>query len=136
MVRFKRRDIAPCGLNCARCHGALRRRKPCQGCRSPEFETLKPNVKCSLRFCTKRKGAFCFRCPEFPCVTLRGLDKRYRLKYLSEPIANLEFIRARGIKALLEKEEEAGSCNGCIVCVHDGKLYKPNPPASRRKACT
>jgi len=79
-----------------------------------------------MRFCTKRKGAFCFRCPEFPCAKLRGLDKRYRLKYSTQPIGNLEFIRDHGIKAFLEKETAAGMPGGCILCMHDGKLY-PSP---------
>ncbi len=130
MAGFKRADIAPCGLNCARCHGALRRRNPCQGCRSAAFEKLKPNVRCFMRFCTKRKGAFCSRCPDFPCAKLRHLDKRYRLKYRTQPIANLECIRDQGIRAFLEKETAAGMPGGCILCMHDNKLYQS--PKQRR----
>jgi hypothetical protein len=131
---FKRSHIAPCGLNCGRCHGMLRRRNPCPGCRSVQFAAAKPNVKCVMRFCTKRKGTLCFHCPDFPCAKLRHLDKRYRLKYRTTPIANLEYIRDFGIEAFLEKETAEGMPGGCILCMHDQKLYPPpqRQPAKRQ----
>ena len=128
MAGFKRSNLAPCGINCARCAAHLRRRDPCPGCNSktdqrPKFAT------CRLRNCSTRKGAFCFRCPDFPCARLQHLDKRYRLKYRTSEIANLEFIRDHGIKAFLKKETAEGMPGGCILCMHDNKLY----PAPQRR---
>jgi hypothetical protein len=127
MSVFKHLDIAPCGLNCGRCKARFRKKNPCPGCRAMTGAVRSSwfNV-CLMRNCTERKKPHCGGCDVFPCVKLRNLDKRYRLKYGTAPIANLEFIHASGIRRFLAKEEAERCRGGCIHCMHDGKLY-PSP---------
>ncbi|GAA0586229.1 DUF3795 domain-containing protein [Rhizomicrobium electricum] len=129
MPVFKTTDIAPCGLNCGRCHGRFRKGNPCPGCRSKTAAAAHLAL-CSMRNCTKRKQVLCGGCGAFPCARLKNIDKRYRTKYATQPIDNLLFIKANGLRRFVAKEEAEHVRGGCIRCMHGGKFF-PIPP--RRK---
>lgn len=124
-VKMKKELIAPCGMNCGICRAYLRHRNPCHGCNNVDKNQPKTRVNCRLRICTKRKGEFCYNCAEFPCNSLKHLDKRYRAKYGMSEIENLNYIRNNGIKKFIEKENKKWISNQGILCVHDKKYYKP-----------
>lgn len=125
MAVFKTTDIAPCGLNCGRCHARFRKRNPCPGCRTKNTTEAKFAL-CSMRNCTKRKQVLCGGCGVFPCARLKkNIDKRYRTKYATQPIDNLLFIKANGLRRFIAKEEAEHVKDGCIRCMHDGKFYPP-----------
>jgi hypothetical protein len=117
--------VAPCGMNCSVCRAYLRDNNRCLGCR--EEETLKPVsiLRCKIRNCTVfQKGSeqYCFKCKEFPCINLKHLDKRYRTRYNTSVIANLENIRDLGIRQFVRNEHLKWTCSQCAgtISVHTG----------------
>lgn len=117
-TRTKTSDIAPCGMNCRLCIGYVRAKNQCDGCLTPNTKCSK---KCSLRFCTKRKGKYCdHSCPFFPCKRLKNLDKRYRAKYNMSMIENLSQIKGLGIRLFVRNENTRWACTTCgeLICVH------------------
>jgi hypothetical protein len=115
--------IAPCGINCSLCRAHIRGRHPCPGCRIVDEHKLVSRIRCKIKNCTHRIiGArrYCFSCNKFPCADLQRLDKRYRSKYATSPIANLERIKANGIKRFIAKEKIDWSCPKCgaLLCMH------------------
>lgn len=114
--------IAPCGMNCGLCMMHLRDKNKCPGC----FSGRKVNgrcIKCGIFLCKKRRGEYCFDCNEFPCERLARLDKRYKEKYGMSEIDNLRFIKEKGIKSFLKKEERKWINSDGTYCVHDKKRY-------------
>ncbi len=125
--------IAPCGMNCGLCVSYLAMKndlknkgfgkKYCPGCRPRGKNCLFMQDSC------EKVGnglvRFCFECVDFPCKRLKGLDKRYSEKYHMSMIENLEFIKAGGIEAFLEKEAEKWLCPDCgdTVCCHNGLCF-------------
>jgi hypothetical protein len=115
--------IAPCGMNCEICLGSFREKNPCPGCRSMDN---KPGYcrKCIIRNCLilkKKKMKFCSdKCDKYPCKRLKGLDKRYKIKYGMSMIENLENIKKSGIKKFAENEDKRWKCPKCgkTLCVH------------------
>jgi hypothetical protein len=122
-AKFDPRLIAACGMNCAVCKAHLRERNPCRGCNFAEQNRPKTRVECPLRICRKRAGRFCCACADFPCDRLQRMDRRYRTKYRMSPIENLEFIKARGIREFVEKDEKRWFSEKGVLCVHDRKYY-------------
>jgi hypothetical protein len=117
--------IAPCGMNCGVCRAFLRDKNPCHGCRSADLNEPKTRVNCKIRNCEKRKSDFCSpECGEFPCESLKHLDKRYCEKYDMSELKNLETIREKGIGNFLAEQEKKYCKHGCTRCVHDGKFYE------------
>jgi hypothetical protein len=115
--------IAPCGINCRLCRAYSRDRKPCPGCRGDD--TLKSNscVTCRIKNCEKMingKIEYCFKCDEFPCARLTHLDKRYRIKYGTNLIDNLESIKKSGITHFVKNENKKWTCPECgsMICMH------------------
>ena len=121
--------IAPCGLDCSVCIGALREESPCTGCWGPD--DTKPEFcssQCKIATCTIRKtlpGGFCDECPQSPCTETMERENRYTNDYpLSEsPMENLAFIRKEGMTAFLDRERTKWSCPSCggTFCVHTGR---------------
>jgi hypothetical protein len=124
--------IAPCGMDCGICISYLAmqndlnkkgfRKSYCAGC-------LPRGKNCAFIFMKKNcdllgKGLvrFCYECQDFPCRRLKTIDKRYRTKYHMSMIANLEYIRDKGIGKFLEKEREKWRCPECggVICCHNG----------------
>jgi hypothetical protein len=115
--------IAPCGIDCGICIAYLRANNPCRGCNNAEKNRPKTRARCRLRICRKRKGDFCYACAEFPCARLKSLDNRYQKKYGMSEIKNLEFIKDKGMKKFLERENKKWASEKGVFCVHDKRYY-------------
>ncbi len=126
--------IAPCGMNCAICSAYLARqhdlkrqgimRNYCAGCRPRGKNCAFLKKKCDLL--GKGQVKYCYQCPDFPCRTLKHLDKRYRTNYRMSMIENLEYIRENGIEKFLKREEEKWRCPNCggVICCHNGICFE------------
>jgi uncharacterized Zn finger protein len=120
--------IAPCGMNCRTCAAYLREKNKCPGCRGSNLKKPITRVKCKIKTCeafADNKTAFCSECLEFPCVSLKKLDKRYRTKYNMSMIENLENIKKLGIEDFIRNEAARWLCPTCggTICVHKGYCY-------------
>ncbi|MFA7253376.1 MAG: DUF3795 domain-containing protein [Patescibacteria group bacterium] len=113
--------IAPCGMDCAVCVGHLRIKNKCPGCKNGP--TIPHCQKCRIKLCLDKKGEYCSDCAKFPCTRLKSLDKRYREKYSMSEIANLEFIRDKGMDLFLASERRKYQSEEGTFCVHDKKYY-------------
>lgn len=130
MTEEKEMLIAPCGMNCELCvsyifnkHDLNKKgfnRKYCNGCiargKNCTFSLAK---KCSL--IANGKIRFCYECKNFPCDSLKRLDKRYREKYNMSMIDNLKSIKENGIDKFLKQEEKKWVCPTCgeLICCHN-----------------
>jgi len=117
--------IAPCGMNCGTCLSYLRAENRCSGCRLMADNKAKYIRKCIIRHCEMlavAESGFCYDCDKYPCKRLRQLDKRYRAKYQTSLIENLEYIRGKGMDSFLSRESEKWHCQGCggTICIHRG----------------
>lgn len=126
---FDALSVAPCGMNCGVCFARLRTVNRCPGCMS--YGVDKPNHcnNCRIAHCPELEQAyarFCYECTRFPCLRLRTLDKRYRMKYGISMIDNLRSIREDGLDHFLLTENSRWKCSQCgsILCVH-----RPECPA-------
>jgi hypothetical protein len=125
--------VAPCGINCAVCayrlalvHGAWDKgiRIPhCAGC-------IPRGKKCSnlMKWCPrlgKGRVRFCHECPDFPCSHLKAMDGRYRSRYRTSPVENLEHIRDRGMRSFLASQRRKWRCQSCggLISVHNGLCF-------------
>ena len=128
--------IAPCGINCAVCAGYLSyknnlkdkgiRMPACAGCRTRRKQCAylkKQRTSCSKLM--NNKGAFCFECADFPCAHLRTIDARYRNRYRTSLIENLNFIKKKGIENFLAVQEAKWKCPNCggTLCCHNGLCF-------------
>lgn len=114
--------VAACGIDCGVCIRAFRAKDPCPGCRS---DGHKPRYceDCAIRSCSSLPTTaipFCFGCGTFPCASLRRLDVRYRTRYRTSPLANLETIESRGLEHFVEEERVRWTCSACgaLTSVH------------------
>ena len=122
--------IAPCGMNCGLCihyqaqaldlnHRGYRR-KYCPGCIPRGKNCLHMGDTCQRL----REGhvRFCYECEDFPCKSLKALDKRYHAKYRMSMIENLLFIRENGMDAFLSEQSCKWKCEKCggTICCHNG----------------
>ena len=119
--------IAPCGMNCRLCLGYIREKNACPGClRNNGHESQKSQYrnKCRIRSCRQivsGKLKYCSdRCDRYPCTRLKQLDKRYRAKYATSMIDNLQMINEFGIRHFIRAEKEKWACPECgeLACVH------------------
>jgi len=96
---------------------------PCPGCRIEDRPKPKTRVICKIKTCEKRVSGEienCVDCAEFPCFPLARLDKRYRAKYGTSPIANLVSIKELGLNQFIENENKRCSYPECggLLCMH------------------
>jgi hypothetical protein len=115
--------IAPCGIYCGACYAYLRDKNKCPGCRllsdpQPEFR-----LRCKIANCQTLAGTnsgFCYDCEKIPCQRLKQLDKRYRTKYNTGLIQNLNIIKENGMKTFLLLEKKKRTCPDCgsIISIH------------------
>ena len=129
----ERELIAPCGMFCGVCSSYLAYSKQvpkkrgrishCIGCR-PRNKTCS-FLKKRCRPLLSWKIRYCFECSTFPCRNLEHIDERYRRNYGMSFIDNLELIRSRGEKALLNALRDRLSCPKCgaLKSVHSGKCF-------------
>ena len=120
--------IAPCGMNCGICLAYLREKNKCNGCRGSDVDKPVTRVKCRIKTCyelKKNHSKFCFSCEDFPCTSLKSLDKRYRTKYGMSMIENLEDIKKIGIRKFTKNEKVRWACPKCggVICVHRGHCH-------------
>jgi hypothetical protein len=125
--------IAPCGINCGVCLGYLREKNHCPGCRVEQDNKAVSVLKCIIINCEVIKhneSGFCFECDRYPCRRLKALDKRYRTRYRTSLLDNLEFIRRRGLAAFIEKEKVRWRCPVCggTICIHRDYCYDCRTP--------
>lgn len=125
--------IAPCGMNCALCASFLAysygipkkagRVSHCAGCRPRDKQCAFIKKRCTRL--ARKEIDFCFECGRKPCPDLLRVDKLYRTRYGMSPVANLEFIRTKGMAAFLKHQKKEHACPECggLVCVHNGKCY-------------
>lgn len=115
--------IAPCGLNCALCHGYQREKNKCGGCNS---DNVHPGycTSCIIKNCLE-KGDDHTRicgtsCEKFPCKRLKDLDKRYRTKYGESCLENIALIETNGFEALVALDSVRWKCPVCgeLLCCH------------------
>jgi hypothetical protein len=130
-VTFGRSLIAPCGMNCGTCIAYLRDRNKCAGCRLITKDNSVTRMVCIVRNCTSLRetsSQFCYECEKFPCKRIKQLDKRYRTKYRTSFIQNLETIKEFGITAFLSNEAIRWTCPGCgsVLCCHREKCLVCN----------
>lgn len=111
--------VAPCGMNCALCVSHQRENRKCPGCRSVNKNKPAGCIHCAIKGCGKLRQGSCAGC-EARCDRLESLDRRYRKNYGMSMIENLDFIRAHGTAAFLEREEARWRCPQCgeFLCVH------------------
>ena len=114
-------------MNCCICVAYLRDKRKCPGCRDFKGDKREYRRKCIIKNCDKLKKniwKFCSdKCEKYPCQRLKNLDKRYRTKYGMSMIENLEFIKKKGIRKFIKKEEKRWVSKDGITCVHNKKVY-------------
>ncbi|MDD5185190.1 MAG: DUF3795 domain-containing protein [Paludibacter sp.] len=130
------RTIAPCGMNCGICLAYLRTRNTCGGCWGDNKQKIGHCSACVIKNCDfleQTDSKFCYECSKYPCLRLKQLDKRYRLKYHMSMIENLETIKNSGLDRFLEMEHDRWLCPDCggTVCVHRGFCLKCRETASK-----
>lgn len=125
--------IAPCGMNCALCVSYLAMKhdlkkqgigkKYCPGCQPRGQNCTFMADQCAL--VGRGLVRFCYECSDFPCKRLKGLDKRYRMKYHMSMIENLMSIRDQGMERFLAGEEAKWRCPQCggTICCHNGLCF-------------
>lgn len=115
-------SIAPCGINCGVCYASFREKNKCPGCWSG-LSSIPYCRTCKILNCENLKGKrqkFCFVCSEFPCLRLKNLDKRYRTKYGTRVLENLERIKNVGVRNFMKEEKQKWTCPVCshTLCMH------------------
>lgn len=113
--------LAPCGINCYVCYAHVRPKNVCGGCRGAEEYMLKHCRQCAIKACAQNLGIdFCGDCPTFPCQRIKRLDKRYREKYHTSLIDNLQRMKTIGLPAYLIEEQAKWSCSACggVISIH------------------
>ncbi len=122
-LKFKKSQIAPCGMNCGTCIAYLREKNRCPGCRINSADKAVSVQRCIVTTCIyleETKSKFCYECGKFPCKRIKQLDKRYRTKYRTSFIENLLMIKEVGIGNFLDFESRRRTCTNCgsILSVH------------------
>lgn len=115
--------LAPCGLSCRLCHAYVREKTVCPGCRAPDAGKAVSCLACKIKNCEKLaqgRFTFCFECDSFPCARVKHLDKRYRTRYATSPIANLLHIKEKGLQSFIELDNRRWTCPECgnMLCMH------------------
>lgn len=125
--------IAVCGINCSYCYVHLKKKKPCPGCRISDEGKPEHCRKCKMKECTAKKDVtFCSKCPDYPCILIKRLDKSYRTRYSESLINNFKVIDEKGMSHFLESEKKRLQCPECggtlsihhKKCADCGKIFK------------
>ena len=114
--------LAPCGMNCQVCHGHLKKKKACRGCRNSDEGKPEHCRKCDIKDCAVSHDVnFCLDCPSFPCKIIKRLDRSYRQRYQVSLIDNAVRLKTVGAERYLSEEREKWMCADCggVVSLHD-----------------
>ena len=98
--------VSACGLDCVLCPRYYTEgRSRCAGCGSEYSPAV---IGCKIfRCCVKEKGlGTCAECRDFPCPKYELVDATDSFVTHRKMLANLRSIRAFGIEAFLEEQEE------------------------------
>lgn len=106
----------------------LRTKNTCLGCRVPDPHKAISIQRCKILNCEVMQSgavAFCYECANFPCPKIKHLDKRYRARYSTSVIENLEVIRDSGMSKFLENQAVRWTCPDCggVICMHTGSCF-------------
>jgi hypothetical protein len=88
----------------------------CSGCKT---ENVFANcAKCPIRPCAQSKGVeFCHQCPDYPCQIHGFLQKASSqvpvLRHLKAIDDNQQYIKANGVSAWLNEQEDKWKCPAC-----------------------
>lgn len=113
--------FAPCGMNCMVCYVHLKNKKPCKGCLGEDTDKPDRCKNCAIKNCTISKGLeYCYECSDFPCKSIKNLEKSYKTRYQTSLLANSEFVKRNGLIPFMENEREKWlcTCNG-VISLHD-----------------
>lgn len=131
MIELRPELVSMCGMDCNICSSylAYSRNIPkergkihhCIGCRPRNKKCAFLKGKCPYY----KEIQFCFECEDFPCESLKTLDKRYRTKYNMSMIENLNEIKSNGINEFLKNQREKYRCPNCggVISVHNKRCY-------------
>ncbi len=116
--------FAPCGMNCMACYRHCVSKKACGGCADETSQKNEHCRKCTIKDCVREKGIqFCFSCKNYPCKTIKTLEKRNLNRYGHSLIENSLQVKERGLTAFLESERDKWTCGKCdgIISLHDNE---------------
>ena len=128
---MKKELIAPCGINCNLCVAYQFNEKNlnkkgfhktyCMGC-IPRGKNCTHQIGRKCQLLGQCKIRYCFQCENYPCKMLKNLDKRYKTKYHTSIIENLDDIKEKGIETFIKEQEEKWTCKKCgeLICCHNG----------------
>ena len=129
-IQFDKEMIAPCGINCGTCRAYQREKKNrCNGCRHSDLNIPKSRLACKIKNCEylqSTESNLCSECHLFPCARLKQIDKRYRTRYKTSLIQNLDTIKEVGLTKYIEVEVGRWSCPNCgsVLCIHKDHCMK------------
>ena len=120
--------IAPCGINCRLCYAYVREKNHCPGCRGDDSLKMKSCLACKIKNCeifSNGNYQYCFECDEFPCARVSHLDKRYRTKYGTSVIENLNTIKNYGVNDFVISDQVKWTCPECggMLCMHKPECF-------------
>lgn len=118
------RMFAPCGMNCKVCYKHCYHKKPCAGCLNHDAGKPEHCRKCRIKDCINEKAfSFCFECSEYPCKSVKNLEKSYNKRYQVSLIENCRYVQAYGLEHFMEQQKEKYICPQCggIISIHDGE---------------
>ena len=113
--------FAPCGVNCFVCYAHLKARNPCNGCLGSDVHKPERCINCRIKHCTRSKSiTYCYACDEYPCQSIKNLEKSYTKRYGVSLIANSEMVEKIGISAFQNQEKNKWTCFACggVVTQH------------------
>ena len=116
--------FAPCGMNCMACYRHCVSKKACEGCSSKTSQITENSHTCTIKECVREKGIpFCFLCKNYPCKTIKTLEKRNLNRYGQSLMENSLQVKERGLPAFLEIERAKWTCQKCdgIISLHDNE---------------
>ena len=115
--------FAPCGMNCMVCYVHLKKKRACNGCLGTGDNKPERCKICIIKNCADgKKLKYCYECSEFPCKSIRNLDKSYRKRYAASLIDNSKYVKENGIVKFQVNERGKWTCRKCngVVSLHDG----------------
>jgi len=113
--------FAPCGMDCMVCYVHLKKKKPCGGCLSDPCNKPERCRQCNIKQCAQdRELVHCYNCNDFPCKSIKSLDKSYRSRYQASLIENGNTAQKKGVEALLRLDRSRYICTcGGVISLHD-----------------
>ncbi len=116
------RLFAPCGMNCMVCYRYVSRTKPCVGCLNADVGKPAHCRKCRIKDCVSAKGCtHCYACSDYPCSSVKNLDKSYRMRYGVSLLENSRFVKLHGLAAFMKRQKQIFTCPECggVFSLHD-----------------